>query len=190
MSDVTLTGFRDVESIVRDTDWNETPRRLIAYSGRSLSSFYRFSLGRPEDYAQEAIKLVLAETRHLPADKPVFHGLCGVVDSLIVHDFEKTQRRGPQIPIGTLPDDQESTGISEERLASGGDDGVATLELHEHLQHFLDLLEPELRVYALARIADEEKTAEEHARALGVSVPDIRNLQKRLVRRREQWNRP
>lgn len=188
MSDLPA-GARDIEQVIRETNWDEMMRRLIVYSSRVVAPFGKYAgrIERPEDYAVEAIRRYLQRVRQLRVvdDRSLFYGLCGVVDSLVSHDVDRLARRGVHLPIDT--GDAEDDTIAEDHLLAN-DSGVMSFELSEHLEHFLNSLDPELRAYALARLADEGKTAEEHAAALGVSVAVIRNLDKRLRRRRATWS--
>lgn len=183
-----------VDELIANIDWVGTTKRLLAYARYRLSRHGALAgryNNKADDYVQDAVMLLMDGTRRYPcgSGKTLFGFLCGVVDSLISHDGEKARRRGPEMFIGyEQGEDAEPDEYPEERL-SGGNDFVDRIIADDELSRFLGCLDPDLVEYARLRATAEMMSAEEYADALGVPVSEIRNMDKRLRRRRPQWNR-
>jgi hypothetical protein len=83
-------------------------------------------------------------------------------------------------------DDAVSEQLTEDRIASP-DNLELGLLFRDDLERFFQWIEPELAAYARLRAEDGDSTAREYALVLGVAEADIRNMDRRLRRRREQW---
>jgi hypothetical protein len=181
---------------VAAANWNDLVKRLIAYSSFRLLRFTsarRSGLG-PDDFADEAITLVLNKTRRLnfEGDATLFSQLCSICDSLISHQAEKARRRinggMAEVPIvteadGDAPDDR----VTEEHLGA-----PATFEpeliARDRFECFARSLEPRLAAYVRLRVTGSYATAEEYANALSTTVQEIRNLDRQLWRRRNLYD--
>ncbi|HXH37359.1 MAG TPA: hypothetical protein VNN08_01905, partial [Thermoanaerobaculia bacterium] len=177
--------------LIESVDWNVMVPRLLAYAhtrlarhGRAAKSYGSLAA----DYVQEAVRRLLDGSRRfepaLSAKVTLFVFLCSVIDSLVSHDAERTWRRGPHLPIGDDQPDEVS-----ERLLPWDHDFTGEVFARDELEHFIAGLEPDLARYARLRAVREDATAEQLATELGISVSDIRNLDKRLRRRRSAWRR-
>ncbi|MEA2328430.1 MAG: hypothetical protein QOE68_3389 [Thermoanaerobaculia bacterium] len=188
------SGYEDVDrgipAFIRETNWTVLTKRLTAHTHFRLArhgSLANRYLNRAEDYVQEAVIRLMDGTRQLAdgSEKHLFWFLCGVIDSLVSHDAEKARRRGIQLLITTednnLPDE-----VEEEHLSSS-EDFERRIILRNELAHFMASLEPDLEQYVRLRAAGKYETAEEYAMALNTTVSDIRNMDRRLKRRRRQW---
>jgi DNA-directed RNA polymerase specialized sigma24 family protein len=180
--------------IIESTDWVKTTKRLLAYSRFRLFRHGTLAgryCNKAEDYVQEAVMLFMDGTRRFPcgSGKTLFGFLCSVVDSLISHDGEKTLRRGREMFLGgDQGEDAERDEYTEEHL-SANDDFEERIIADDELERFLASLAPDLVQYVRLRASMQLMTAEECAEALGTTVSEIRNMDKRLRRRRSQWNR-
>jgi DNA-directed RNA polymerase specialized sigma24 family protein len=184
----------ELAQIIEETDWQSLTKRLLVYTryrlARHGSAANRYG-SNAEDYVQEAVALLFEGKRHfVPApDRSLFRFLCGVVDSIINHSGEKARRRGTQLFIGNeAGEDGVPGGLDEEHLASD-DDFEEQIIARDELERFMESLEPDLERYVRLLAADQSVSAEEHALSLGTSVSEIRNMDRRLRRRRNQWSR-
>jgi hypothetical protein len=189
---VTFATTRDIpiEKQIAAADWGDLTPRLLAYTRMRLSRHGAAALGYgkdPSDYVQQAVVLLLEGTRAPSGNRTLFQFLCGVVDSLISHEAERSRMRGPHyaISIGT-EDVYVSSEIREERLPSG-ESFERRLLAKDEMERFLQSIEPDLARYARLRMAKPGATADEYAHDLNVTVAEVRNMDKRLKRRREQW---
>jgi hypothetical protein len=193
LKESTHATFTSVEDILRNTDWDDITCRLVAYANWR-ASFYGKASGayrsRAEDYAQEAIKLFVEGRRHYEPSPAVsfFRFLCGVVESLMSHDAEKTSRRPRTIRIATAADNESASNYFDAAYLRSPEDVERRIISGDELEHLLDWLEPDLRAYAQVRM-EFEGTAAEYARALNTSEREIRNMDKRLKRRRNEWQK-
>jgi hypothetical protein len=188
-----ITGPQIDAENLKATDWNDIVKRLLGYARYRLSRHgtagNRFC-NKPDDYVQEAVKLYLDGVRRFSPtpETTLFAFLCGVVDSLISHDAEKTERRGYQIALSSDDPDDAGFDFLETRLASP-ENFEENIVLQNEYERFLKLLDPDLREYVRLRVDEEAMpTAEEFAATLRTSVSEIRNMDRRLRRRRNQWN--
>ncbi|HEX7830367.1 MAG TPA: hypothetical protein VF787_11965, partial [Thermoanaerobaculia bacterium] len=173
---------------IEAADWSDLTPRLLAYTRMRLSRHGVAALGygrEPSDYVQQAVVLFLEGTRTPSGNRTLFEFLCGVVNSLISHEAEKSRMRGPHYAINIGVEDAAS-GISEDRLPSTESFESGWLA-NDEMERFLQSIEPDLALYARLRMAKPGATADEYARDLGVPVAEVRNMDKRLKRRREQW---
>lgn len=172
-----------------ETAWEPMTKRLLAFAATRLSRHGSYAFryaNRAEDYVQDAVARYLEGTRHSVAkdEQELYFFLCGVISSLINHDAEKAGRRGVHTPITV--DDPES-GEPQEIPLPSGENFETDIIAKEELEHFLASLDPDLEQYVRLRAADAGDTAEDYASALGTTVAEIRNMDRRLRRRRDQW---
>jgi hypothetical protein len=173
-------------------DWEEITVRLIGYArfrlSRHGSAAARYAL-QPEDCVQESIRRLLDETRNFDrgTESDLFRVISGIIDSLISHEGEKSRRRGRHFSIRS--DGQESLAPDEIREGVLDDprDPVVELEVRDDLKRFVASLDSELAFYYQFRADAPDLSAEERAPALGTTVQDIRNKDRRLKRHRAHW---
>jgi DNA-directed RNA polymerase specialized sigma24 family protein/DnaJ-domain-containing protein 1 len=177
----------DFLELIAVIDWENVVPRLLVYAHQRLVRHGRAAYGygsQASDYVQEAVRRFIDQSRNFPRGErtSVVAFLCSVIDSLISHEAERNWRRGPHLVVGVTAADE----ISEELLPSGADFTDELLARNE-LERFVATLDPDLARYAQALANHQDATAEELAGILRTSVEDVRNLAKRLKRRRKDW---
>src|SRR4051794_28376138 len=140
----------ETETQFQDVEWDEITQRLLVYAlyrtsrYGSAAAMYR---SRISDYVQESVMLYLEGRRHFVARAgfTLFDFLCGVIDSLVSHDVEKTIRKKEIAITAEVNEDDRTPGsIAEDRLASS-DDFERRVIFFDDASWFLNQLEPELR---------------------------------------------
>lgn len=182
----------DVQQALLEADWPHLLKKGLVYTATRIFHFggMWFLKARRDEYVQEAAKLILEGQRQFdPERQTLFQCLAGVIDSLISHDIEKVVRRGYHFSLVQGPDDDLLPGeISEEQLA-GLDDFENEVLLRDQRDKFIASIDDEeLRRYAQMRADGAYDNAEEFAKALQTTVENIRNMDRRLRRRRAQWS--
>jgi DNA-directed RNA polymerase specialized sigma24 family protein len=145
--------------------WARAIPRLSVYAQRRLSAM-RAERIDAEDCVQQAVMLVLDRTRRCRGVGPE-RFLFNVIDSLISHEQEKHGRDVDVVDTAPLC---EQSLIAEDLK-----------------RHLLMLLPPDLRDYVRLRVSETCLQVEDYAEALDVSIADIRNMERRLQRRRKLW---
>jgi len=181
---------RGIVNLVDEENWTILTKRLIAYTHMRLARYGAYAgryTNRAEDYAQEAIVRLMEGTRQFASEKPkdLFRFLCGVVDSLVSHDAEKAKRRGIQLVISN-EHGEEAGEVDEEHLSSG-EDLENRIIVKNELERFMASLDPALEQYVRLRAAGALRTTRAYAEALNTTVEDVRNMDKRLRRRRKEF---
>ena len=146
-----------------------------------MANDYQYSA---EAFANEAVTRALEERRVCPSGLPPFVFLAGIVSSLISHEGQRPEHRNLRVRLDG--DDEESASVVDTLPAN--DDVEATVVASVALDRFKETLDPELREYVEARETAAGSTAEELAKTLGKPVTVIRNYDRKLSRRRSQWN--
>lgn len=174
----------DLARTIESIDWAAMTARLLAFTAYRLARYgaFRARLGKtPADYVQEAVKLLLTGQRHFPRDAnlSVFSFLCGIISSLASHDAERASRLS--LTGLNFAGDEDLLG-EEEPL----DDIDIEREVvaRDESEHFILSLDADLQAYVRLRLSGDYRTAHEYARALNISVAELRNLDRRLRRRR------
>ena len=152
-----------------DEFWAREIPRLLAYARRRLSVMRNEEIDA-EDCVQQAIILVLDRTRRCRGVAPE-RFLLRVIDSVISHDREKRSRHA-FVDVEVV----DPSPPCEQRVIA-----------EDLKRQLLMLLPPDLQTYVELRIMETCLRAEDYAYVLGVSVADIRNLDKKLQRRRKLW---
>jgi hypothetical protein len=183
--------MRDLIALLRAIEWDPLVRKLLAYASFRISRFGGAAYLRQkiEDYVQEAVKLMLDGTRHFEFnEQALFAFLCGVVDSLVSHDAEKARRRGTHLSIIAAPSNDDAKGETyEDRIASAADI-EGDVVLRDQLDTFVTSLpDGRIRTYTRMRASESCATAEEYASAMNTTVEEVRNMDRRLRRRRVRW---
>lgn len=184
----------DIQLLVRDTDWTRLTKQLLLYSAARIFHFGGVAAtlrSRTEDYVQEAVKLILDGTRHFdPSERTLFGALSGVIDSLISHDLEKSVRRGVHLSLVQADGDNLIAGEMLEEHLAAKDDFEAEIVLRDQFEAFLASLhdDAELQRYARLRAANTCVTADEYAALMRMPVENVRNMDRRLRRRRLNWS--
>lgn len=171
---------------------NHTPR-FKAFAAHLLSKYtFRGMRGLPpgadeaDDYVSRATLLILEGKRRCPEHVSSVSFVLGVISSLVSHDSETPEARAPHLFIGTIDDDDEggSRGVvGDVKVASGEEEIIARDLAGDFISH----LPESLRRYVQLLVSGGPRTAEDCANALGVSVAEIRNLNRRLRRLRAIW---
>lgn len=196
-SDHRLQDDQTLQRVLEGTDWEDLTKRLIAYARYRLTRVIsaRRSGEAPEDYAQNAITLLLAGKRRFPASSDIspFSFLCGVVDSLVSHDAEKVRRRikggAAEVPIGA-DDGEDAHGdqVTEDQL--GGVSFEPEVMTRDRFERFVSELEPRLAAYTRLLAGGLQSTAKEYALALGTTEKNVRNMNRQLSRKRVRYEQP
>jgi hypothetical protein len=181
----------DLEALLLAIDWEDLTERLLAYGLKRASRYHGTAYVRQKvkDYVQEAVKRMLDGTRHFESSEEALFGfLCGVIDSLMSHDAETMRRRGAHLSLVPSPASDDATdGIYEDRLASP-EDLESDIILRNRLRAFISSLDDrELETYIVMRACDACTTTEEYAAAMIRTVEEVRNMDRRVRRRRQQW---
>jgi hypothetical protein len=182
--------------IIRTIDWSNGDegrivRRYACYCIRDWQVAWRWP--EPEDLISEALYRCMTGDRklHYPTPKAFPGFLCFTMKSIARGEKEKSERRGEQSLMEENDFDRDDT--RERRMPvdrSGQIDPIADLTTNDLLRAFLSSIDdPQMRAYVLSRRDHPEWEAEDHAHAMGVSVQDIYNLNRRLHRLRERWIR-
>lgn len=179
--------FRTVLENMHPDQQSELLERTHAYAEATLrrhgprASQYAFT---SEEFVGEAITRALRGDRVYREELDPFWFLVGIVRSLISHEAARPEHKHKHVSADA-DDDEESHGLHE--LPSHED-----LEAHamakDLAEHFVKTLDPELKEYVDLCIEESGSTAEELAEMLGTTVQHIRNLDRKLARRRAQWN--
>lgn len=181
------------DELVAVTDWSQWTERLLGYAlwraWRHGPAAAAFDL-QPGDLVQEAITLWLLGRRTFDqgTTRAFFVFLCGVIDSLISHDREKSTRRGKVYSIakdgGEEPNGDE---VTEGRIPAH-EDLEEEILFRDHIHSFIQSLEPELAAYARLFVEDPDSSAADRAAKLATTVTEIRNLDRRLHRAAAHWS--
>lgn len=187
--------FRPLEQVyslaelMEQLDWDAYVRRWLAYTQGRLSRYgsnaFVFAL-QASDCVQEAISLTLEGRRRFErgTKSEFFAFMCGVIKSLVSHAGEKTRRGVAHITADR--DDAEPGAIGEGQLKSA-EDLEHDFLFRDDIERFLEWVDEDLALYARLRADETWGSTEEYAQALGLSVSEVRNMDRRLRRRREQW---
>jgi hypothetical protein len=178
------TPWRNVVEALHPDELTELLKRTHEYAKVVLrrhglrASRYAFT---SEEFVDEAITLALRGNRVYPDGLGPYTFLAGIVRSLIDRESDRFERQH----VSIVEEDSESHGIRELRSP---EDLEAEMVAHDLREQFVRTLEPDLKVYVELCIEESGSTAEELARRLGTTVQHIRNLHRKLARRRAQWN--
>jgi len=181
----------DLQKLFLRIDWEMMTKKLLLYGRYRVTRFGGAASLRQniQDYVHDAVRLLFDGTRQFDGDdEELFGFLCGVIDSLISHDMEKSRRRGRHLSLAwSRGDDETQEEIREDQLPSA-DDVESDVTLRDRFMAFLASIEDkQLARYALVRAGDDGSSAEQYASALNTTVEDVRNMDRRLRRRRAQW---
>jgi len=172
-----------------DEFWErEIPRFVLFARHQMLRQQWRGAASDdPLDYVARAVVLILDHTRNRPPDVDPVPFVLGVIRSLVTHDAEKTEHRQVHTSLtSTGADDVDE--ISEEQIADHSAPAIdELLSAGELARDFVNSLPEEYRSYVELLISGVCATAAECAERLGVSVADIRLMDKAIRRRRRLW---
>jgi hypothetical protein len=182
---------RTLQGILETTDWNSLIPRVIAHTVDRLgpSSAHGKS---PSDYVYEAVLHLFTRRRHYPHyrdDLSLFTFLCHTVHGMRTNDLAKSAAEGQHLSIAADGTEEPAAGeLRPDALpaTTTGDAAAAA----ERAEDFFATLEPDLRAYARLLAEERYATAKQYADALHVSVQTIRNYDRKLKRRRLQWDAP
>lgn len=153
--------------------WAKNSSRFLAFALRCLSHGRRPAGAEAMDFVTQAAMLILDGTRRCPERVPPVIFVLGVIRSLVSHAGETAENR----TIHESIDDRNATvdAVHEE------------VEANDLARKFLEAVPPRYRDYVVLLMSGQHATAEERARAMGVSVDRIRQLDKAVRRLRSQW---
>jgi DNA-directed RNA polymerase specialized sigma24 family protein len=163
--------------------------RLLGYANHRLRCHrWNGSNGAPpsgetaEDLVQEALKKALSGERKYGDHIDLYAFFVNVVKSLISHLPAKDENRCVHFSLEekaeTLTDGKTVTREAELAAAAEVAGVLRTFKADERMKEYIHL-----------RIEERCRTADEYARALGVSVADVRNMDRRLARYRARQRR-
>lgn len=190
---VFVTNFdpNDLRADFRDGDfWSrETPRFLSYARALILRHRWRGAYGdippggeEPQDYVMRAAALILEGQRRCPAEVGSVAFVMGVIRSLVAHDSEKPENRQMHASVSD-GDSGEDRQIAD-RNAAEFDELLTAGDL---ARDFVKALPEEYRPYVELLISGDCTGAAECAERLGVTVADIRSMDKAIRRRRRLW---
>ena len=180
------------DELLARIDWDECATRLLGYARAKVwrhgTAGAGFSL-QPPDLVQEAMAGWLDGRRKFECGtaSECYRFLCGVIDSLVSHEREKTVRRGYRRSISKDGgDDKENDEMTEGSLRAEGDFEHDFL-FRDNLERFIESLHGRLAAYARFVADYPDLSAEQRAEALEITLKDVRNLDRRLHRAGRQW---
>ena len=177
--------FRDERFWVR-----ETPRFLSYARALIVRHQWRGAYGdsppggeEPQDYVMRAVAAILDGQRRCPADVDSVKFVLGVIRSLVAHDAEKPENRRLHMFVS---DENEITGEGQlvDEKSTAFDELLTANDL---AREFAGALPEEFRPYVELLISGRYSTAAEYANRLGVTVAEIRSMDKAIRRRRRAW---
>jgi RNA polymerase sigma factor (sigma-70 family) len=180
-----LTYQERIHWLIENSDITRMTRELLLYTMRKhgrRASVYR----SPEDYVQEAILRIMDGKRRYDFDgaKPFNEYLKSTIDSLVNHDLEKAAREVQLVERGDS-DDGPLGGIDASRLIA---DAHAEQSIIEKLdaEKAERMMDPEERTVCELRRSGECKTARDVALKMGISEARVRNIERRIARRKRK----
>jgi hypothetical protein len=174
-----LFDKRDLE---RDT------RELLLYTMRkhgNRASRFR----QPADYPAEAFLRILDGRRRYDFDGPkTFIQHCqSVIDSLVSHDLDKAKRDVPIVDPADAEDGTPLGGYDSSRIIANDhteQDVIARVDAERHNAK----LRPDERRYEELRSLGLCRTATDFSRHMAIPVNVVRNIERRLARRKRKRN--
>jgi DNA-directed RNA polymerase specialized sigma24 family protein len=166
-------------------DLDELVTRLLGLARKKMWRRWRGlppSGETPEDVVQKAFHQALSGVRKFPkgnVDLYVF--LVMVVRSLISHLAEKEENRCIHTPI------EESADLVDRKYTPREAELTADADFARVLRDFA--ADPVMTDYLRLRSTEQCRDADEYARALGVTVAAIHNMNRRLARYRDRQRR-
>jgi hypothetical protein len=180
------TEFRDEEF------WKRHMRRFYLAAVGFLKRRFR---GRPPasidawDVLSSAVSQILSGARHCPEDLDPVVFVLGVIKSVASHSGDPAEFRMAHHSISAVPDEGGNLESAESQLA--GRSTVASLEekieARELVQDFLRIVPERYRGYVRLLVSRQYRTAADRAKAMGLSVAEVRNLDKAVRRLRPLW---
>lgn len=143
---------------------------------------YAFADG--EGLSQETLAQVYGETRVYPEGLSPFAFLVGVARSVLSHEARRPVNQRQRTSLGAPGNDTKAAALELPADADVDAEASANVSLTE----FKKKVGPELAEHVDQLVEEEGSTAEEFAKRRGKRVQDINNLNRKLARRRGQWN--
>jgi hypothetical protein len=169
--------------------WESNTRRFKAFAAYCLSKHTSHHLPGLSPLADEANDVVVRATililegvRRCPEDVSPVSFVLGVIASITSHDFETAEARTMHLSIAAHEQDGDSV-ISDLGVESSEADLIA----RNLAEDFIGKLPLSLRRYVRLRQSGMLQTAEDYAHEMGVSVADVRKIDRRLRRQRSLW---
>jgi DNA-directed RNA polymerase specialized sigma24 family protein len=142
------------------------------------------------DLVQEAFVRAFAEQRKYPPHVSVYTFFARVIDSLVWHTGHRSEHGKVHTAIASEADD-EPAGVIDSHLEDRAPSVEELLLAEGNLDDFLQALsdDPELQRYVQLLAREQCSSAAESALEMGTSVNRVRAMDRRLARRRGQWQR-
>lgn len=171
---------------IEKADLDALLTRLVGFTHRLLRRYvWHGSPGEPppgqlaEDFVQTAFERLFSGDRTYRSDIDLYALLAGIVRSVISHLAEKDENGFIHAAI----DDHAET-LADWKAITKEMELLAATVIADLLDAFPK--DEKMRAYIALRLGETCETAEEYARALGVSRIEIFNMNRRLARLRKQ----
>ncbi len=163
-------------------------REMLIYTMRKHGKRARV-FRDPEDYPNEAVLRTMDGRRKFDfdGDKTLMQHYQSVIDSLVSHDLEKAARHVPLADRGDAEDGEPLGGYDSSRLVASGHTAQEVIEKVDAERHD-EKLSPEERTYKELRRSGLCKTAKDFARHMSIPEKKVRNIERRLARRKRKRN--
>jgi DNA-directed RNA polymerase specialized sigma24 family protein len=185
---VTRQLVDEISDEVRAETWKRvTAWAMDKYGGREVAGT------SVEDHISDAYLQARLRERHLPPCREVslVAFLIESVHSNVDHLLKKDAALPRRVSIVAARTDQRESGTcSAEELPVDDSAGEERAVMEKAERFFRSIKDPELQRYARFRATGEHYSAKECAEALGLSVPKVRSLHRRLLRLRKKWDLP
>jgi len=175
--------------------WTKNTARFLSYANNLISRRrWRGSYGaspaggeEPHDYIMRTVELIFEGRRRCPPDLDPVRFVFGVIRSLVAHDADNLENR--QLHAQVAVDDSENTAVIDESGLADDRSAAADelLTASDLARDFVDALPEQYRAYVELLISGLYSSAAEYAEQLGITVADIRLMDKAIRRRRGLW---
>lgn len=176
--------------------WTRETARFLAFAESLISRRrWRGSYGappaggqEPHDYVMRSVALILEGHRRCPPDVEPVPFVFGVIRSLVAHDADNLENRQQHSYLDMTADDAGHGTTAEREFADrSGPAAEELLTADDLARDFLSELPEDYRPYVELLISGVCSGAAECAEKLGMSVADIRLMDKAIRRRRRLW---
>jgi hypothetical protein len=158
--------------------WSSENSRFLQFAERQRRILWPSGTTSGEEYVQTAAHLLIEGVRHCPIHITRVNCVLKIICSLILNDRDRAGNRITQSLTGVAEQEGES------KLVDAGEEAIIALEL---VRVFQGDIPPQYRTYVYVLASGECVTAEDRARAMGVTVRKIRSLDKAVRRLRSLW---
>jgi DNA-directed RNA polymerase specialized sigma24 family protein len=170
--------------------WERETPRFKAFAQYLLLKYrFRGRRGLPPggdeagDYVVRAVILIFDGVRHCSGEVSSVSFVFGVIASLILNDSRRLEARTPHSFITTSASDEGEIGEDAVAVSSSEEEIIARDLTVEFIRRLPEALQRYVRLLA----GGGPQSSQDCATALGVSIDEIRNMNKRLRRLRPLW---